>query len=58
MLLTPVFWPGEFQGLYNLMGHKESDMTDFNFLVYHKHGLVPPLLSTKPIPQAVNPASL
>ena len=22
----PVFWPGEFHGLYSLWGHKESDM--------------------------------
>ena len=26
-LLTPVFWPGEFHGLYSPWGHKESDMT-------------------------------
>ena len=25
-LPTPVFWPGEFHGLYSLWGHKESDM--------------------------------
>ena len=25
---TPVFWPGEFHGLYNPWGHKESDMTE------------------------------
>ena len=24
-LLTPVFWPGEFHGLYNPWGHKKSD---------------------------------
>ena len=24
---TPVFWPGEFQGLYSPWGHKESDTT-------------------------------
>ena len=24
-LPTPVFWPGEFHGLYNPCGHKESD---------------------------------
>ena len=28
---TPVFWPGEFHGLYSPWGHKESDMTDFHF---------------------------
>ena len=25
--LTPVFWPGEFHGLYSPWGHKESDAT-------------------------------
>ena len=25
MLPTPVFWPGEFHGLYISWGHKESD---------------------------------
>ena len=28
MLPTPVFWPGEFHGLYSLRGHKESDTTE------------------------------
>ena len=27
-LSTPVFWPGEFHGLYNPWGRKESDMTN------------------------------
>ena len=27
-LPTPVFWPGEFQGLHSLWGHKESDTTE------------------------------
>ena len=27
-LPTPVFWPGEFHGLYNPWGCKESDMTE------------------------------
>ena len=27
-LPTPVFWPGEFHGLYRLWGRKESDMTE------------------------------
>ena len=26
-LTTPVFWPGEFHGLYSPWGHKELDMT-------------------------------
>ena len=28
-LPTPVFWPGEFHGLYSLWGLKESDTTDW-----------------------------
>ena len=27
-LPTPVFWPGEFHGLYAPWGRKESDMTE------------------------------
>ena len=27
-LPTPVFWPGEFQGLYSPWGSKESDTTE------------------------------
>ena len=27
-LPTPVFWPGEFHGLYSPWGCKESDMTE------------------------------
>ena len=27
-LLTPVFWPGEFHGVYSPCGCKESDMTE------------------------------
>ena len=27
-LPTPVFWPGEFHGLYNPWGHKESGTTE------------------------------
>ena len=27
-LPTPVFWPGEFHGLYSSWGHKESDTTE------------------------------
>ena len=25
---TPVFWPGEFHGLYSPWGHEKSDMTE------------------------------
>ena len=28
-LPTPVFWPGEFHGLYSPWGHKESDLTEW-----------------------------
>jgi len=28
-LPTPVFWPGEFHGLYSSWGHKESDTTEW-----------------------------
>ena len=34
-LPTPVFWPGEFHGLYSPWGHKESDMIEqlsFSFI--------------------------
>ena len=27
-LPTPVFWSGEFHGLYSPQGHKKSDMTE------------------------------
>ena len=27
-LPIPVFWPGEFHGLYSPWGHRESDMTE------------------------------
>ena len=27
-LPTPVFWPGEYHGLYSPCGHKESDTTE------------------------------
>ena len=27
-LLTPIFWPGEFHGLYSPWDHKEVDMTE------------------------------
>ena len=34
-LPTPVFWPGEFHGLYSPWGHKESDMTERLSLSIH-----------------------
>ena len=37
-LPTPVFWPGEFRGLYSLWGRKESDTTEqlslFTFTIF------------------------
>ena len=32
LLPTPVFWPGEFNGLYSPWGRKESDMTEWPLL--------------------------
>ena len=32
---TPVFWPGEFQGLYSPRGHKELDTTEHLSLSHH-----------------------
>ena len=36
-LRTPVFWPGEFPGLYSPWGRKESDTTDFHFHIQTTH---------------------
>ena len=36
-LPIPVFWPGEFHGLYSPWGHKKLDMTEW--LSLHKHQL-------------------
>ena len=33
--LTPVFWPGEFHGLYSPWGRKESGMTEFTQHKWH-----------------------
>ena len=39
---TPVFWPGEFHGLYSPWGHKESDMTECSLsLTFSKSCLTP-----------------
>ena len=35
-LPIPVFWPGEFHGLYSLMGRKESDTTETLSLSFTK----------------------
>ena len=38
-LPTPVFWPGEFQGLSSLWGCKELDMTEWLSLFHFQHNL-------------------
>ena len=40
VLPTPVFWPGEFQGLYSPWGHKESDTTEQLFYSSYITGLI------------------
>ena len=35
---TPVFWPGEFHGLYSPWGRKESDTTEWLSLTYRMKG--------------------
>ena len=42
-LPTPVFFPGDFHGLYSLCDHKESDMTEWlslSFSLTHRKGMV------------------
>ena len=34
-LLTPLFWPGEFHGLYSPWGGKESNMSERLSLCFH-----------------------
>ena len=41
-LPTPVFWPGEFHGLYSPWSHKESDTTEWLF--YFHGSFLPGLL--------------
>ena len=36
-LPTPLFWSGEFQGLYSPWGCKESDRIDFHFHLMDKN---------------------
>ena len=38
-LPTPVFWPGEFRGLYSPWGRKESDTTEQRSLHFTIHYL-------------------
>ena len=53
-LTTPVFWPGEFQGLYSSWGHRESDMAGAAFTFMHPgyslHLSHPPPLLPHPCP--------
>ena len=60
-LPTPVFWPGEFHGLYSPWGRKESDTTEWLSLHFtsggqetNKHGSLEDLfynwLSNKQLP--------
>ena len=51
MLPTPVFWPGEFHGLYSPWGHKESDTTEpLSFSFSHAlQGSLPAELPGKPM---------
>ena len=40
-LPTPVFWPGEFHGLYSLWGLKESEMTEkLSLSLWNYHNIV------------------
>ena len=39
-LPTPVFWPGEFHGLYSPWDHKESDMTEWLSLLLSFKGYI------------------
>ena len=45
-LPTPVFWPGEFHGLYSPWGHKESDTTEQLPLTLH-YKVVSPLVPSR-----------
>ena len=38
-LPTPIFWPGEFHGLYSPRGHKELDTTEQLSLSHSHDGL-------------------
>ena len=39
-LPTPIFWPGEFHGLYSPWGHKESGMTECHHYTVKGFGVV------------------
>ena len=71
-LPTPIFWPGEFHGLYSPWGCQESDTTEWLSLLYkivvifaiHWHespmGVLvsPPILSPLPPPSPPHPSGL
>ena len=46
-LPTPVFWPGEFHGLYSPWGHKQSDKTEQLSLFCHSSVLAWKILWTE-----------
>ena len=39
-LPTPVFWPGEFHGLYSPWGRKQTQLSNFHFLSFEEPELV------------------
>ena len=46
-LPTPVFWPGEFHGLYSPWGHKESDITERLSLLFTNEGDLGSILGSR-----------
>ena len=55
-LRTPVFWPGEFHGLYSPWGHKESDTSeqlhvDVDFVLIFMITLIAQLVKNLPAMQ-------
>ena len=55
---TPVFWPGEFHGLYSPWGHKESDMTERLSLSFGVGTIIPILHMWKLRRRHVKPSFL
>ena len=51
-LPTPVFWSGEFHGLYSSWGHKESYTTE---RLLHRYTYVPFLLNLPPTSHPIPP---
>ena len=52
---TPVFWPGEFHGLYSPWGRKESDMTEILSHYFTSLPLAPP---QKPLGQEMRQSGI